>query len=142
LATESSGGLVFQTADCGERHNVFGVALELSDSADAAKVALQRVRSTVKGAYIKRCTVTPRSLLALRLPAVDSSIANVPDDAVNWEDSDRVSTAVRSAGQPTTWRRNDCGVTCQCRRTPAWKARAVSLSAPPHCDVDGGLKRP
>jgi hypothetical protein len=94
LATKSSGALVFQTADCGEKRNVFGVALELSDSADAAKVALQRVRNTVKGAYIKRCTVTPRSLLSLRFPAVDSSIANVPDDAVNWEDSDRISTAV------------------------------------------------
>jgi hypothetical protein len=98
LATKSSGGLVFQTPDCGEKRNVFGVALELSDSADAAKVALQRVRSTVKGAYIKRCTVTARSLLSLRFPAVDSSIANVPDDAVNWEDSDRISTAVWLGG--------------------------------------------
>jgi hypothetical protein len=97
LATKSPGALVFQTVDCGEKRNVFGVALELPDSAAAAKVALQRVRRTVEGAYIKRCTVTPRSLLSLRFPAVDSSIANVPDDAVNWEDSDRVSTAINLA---------------------------------------------
>jgi hypothetical protein len=94
LAKTSPRGLVFQTRDCGDKKNVFGVALDISDVAEAAQVALVRVRTAVNDAYIKRCAVVPRSLLSLRFPAVDTSIANVPDDAVNWDDSDRVSTAV------------------------------------------------
>jgi hypothetical protein len=95
LAPKSSGALTFQTADCGEKRNVFGVALETVDSQDLAKAALERWRGVVKDAYIKRCAVVPGSLLALRFPVVAPSIADVPDDAVNWGDSDRVSTAVR-----------------------------------------------
>jgi hypothetical protein len=94
LAGKAPGGLVFQTRDCGDQRNVFGFALAVADSADSAKATLQSARATVKDAYIKRCGVVPRSLLDLRFPAVESSIANVPDDAVNWEDSDRVSSAI------------------------------------------------
>jgi hypothetical protein len=95
VAPSIPGAFVFQTSDCGENRNVFGIAADISDSADAAKVALQKARSVVKDAYIKRCVVLPGSLLALRFPAVDPSIAGVPDDAVNWDDSDRISTAIR-----------------------------------------------
>jgi hypothetical protein len=97
LAKTSPRVLVFQARDCGDKKNVFGVALDISDMAETAKVALARVRTTVKDAYIKRCVVVSRSLLSLRFPAVDPSIANVPDDAVNWDDSDRVSTLVALA---------------------------------------------
>ena len=72
----------------------FGVALDIAGSADAAKDALRRARGVVNDAYVKRCAVAPRSLLALRFPAIDSSIASVPDDAVNWDDVDRISTAI------------------------------------------------
>jgi len=95
LAPKTPGALVFQTKDCGEKRNVFGVATDISDSADGAKAALQRARGVIKDAYVKRCAVVPGSLLALRFPPVDSSIANVPGDAVNWDDSDRVSTAIK-----------------------------------------------
>jgi hypothetical protein len=94
LAGKAPGGLVFQTRDCGDQRNVFGFALAVADSADLAKATLQGARATVKDAYIKRCAVVPRSLLDLRYPAVESSIANVPDDVVNWEESDRVSSAI------------------------------------------------
>lgn len=97
LATKGLDGLIFQTNDCGEKRNVFGVAIEISESASAAKVALQRARGAVKNAYIKRCAVVSRSLLAHRFPAIDSSIAKVPSDTVNWDDSDRVSNVVRLA---------------------------------------------
>ncbi len=89
------GALIFQTKDCGDKRNVFGVATDISNSADEAKAALQKARAVIKDAYIKRCVVVPGSLLALRFPAVDPSIADVPDDAVNWDDSDRVSTAIK-----------------------------------------------
>ena len=95
LAAKFPGILVFQTSDCGDKRNVFGVALEVSDSADAAKVTFARARGIVKDAYIKRCAVVPQSLLDLRFQVVDPSIASVPDDAVNWEDTDRVSTAIK-----------------------------------------------
>ena len=40
--------------------------------------------NAVKDAYVKKCAVAPHSLLSLRFPAVDASIADVPDSAVNW----------------------------------------------------------
>jgi hypothetical protein len=95
LAVKAPRGLVFQTRDCGDQRNVFGYAVEVADSPDSAKAALQRARGLVKDAYIKRCVVVPRSLLDLRFPAVESSIADVPDDAVNWDDIDRVSTVIK-----------------------------------------------
>ncbi len=95
LAVKFPGILIFQTSDCGDKQNVFGVALEVSDSPDAAKVALAHARGIVKDAYIKRCAPVPQSLLDLRFQAVDLSIADVPADAVNWDDADRLSTAIR-----------------------------------------------
>lgn len=95
LAAKSPGALVFQTKDCGEKRNVFGVAADISASAGGANAALQKARGLTKDAYLKRCVVVPGSLLALRFSAIDSSIASVPDDAVNWDDSDRVSTAIK-----------------------------------------------
>ncbi len=97
LADKGLAGLVFQGKDCGERRTVFGVAVEIVGSADAAKVGLERARRTVKHAYTKRCPVVPRSLLAHGFPAVDPSIADVPSDTVNWQDSDRVSSVIELA---------------------------------------------
>lgn len=68
-----------------------GVA-EIATSDKAGQDALARVRTTVKDAYVKRCDVKPGSLLALRITAIDRSIADVPEDAVNWQDEDRISS--------------------------------------------------
>jgi hypothetical protein len=85
--------LIVQTRDCGARDNVFALAV-LADSADAANVLLPRVQPVVPDAYVKRCDVVPRSLLALRTSVIDPSIYDVPADAVNWDDAARVSEAV------------------------------------------------
>jgi hypothetical protein len=87
--------VIFQSNDCGNVQNLFGVAVNISDSITTARVALGRAASTIKGAYIRRCLVMPHSLLAYGFPAVDASIANVPSDSLNWEDSDRISSVVR-----------------------------------------------
>ena len=95
LAAKWPGGLVFRTADCGEKRELFGWAYRVADSADDAKAALGAAREVAKGAYVKACDVAPRSLLALRVPAVDASIADVPASVgEDWEDQDRVSSAV------------------------------------------------
>jgi len=95
LAAKWPGGLIFRTADCGDKRDVFGWAYRVADSADDAKAALPAAREVAKGAYVKACDVAPRSLLALRVPAVDASIADVPPSvAEDWEDEDRVSSAV------------------------------------------------
>jgi len=95
LAAKGLHVFVFQSNDCGKEQNLFGAAVDVSESIGTAKVALDRVASTAKGAYIRRCDVMPRSLLAHGFPAVDVSIADVPSDALNWEDSDRISTVAR-----------------------------------------------
>lgn len=95
FASVAPNGLVAQMNDCGEKRNVFAWIAAISATEGRAKPALDRVRETVKDAYIKRCDVKPHSLLALRMNAVDPSIADVPATAVNWEEADRVSSARR-----------------------------------------------
>lgn len=85
-------GVVFATADCGDKANVFGFAADVAADPAAAEAALARVRVSLTDAYLKRCDVKPQSLLAHRVHAVDLSIARVPSSAVNWCDEDRVST--------------------------------------------------
>jgi hypothetical protein len=93
LSQGRAGSMVFATRDCGDKKNVFGWAAEIATTPEAAQAALARTRSTIKDAYLKRCEVRPGTLLALKLPAVDPSVADVPEDAVNWSDEDRVSSA-------------------------------------------------
>ena len=95
LAARWPGSLIFRTADCGEKRDVFGWAYRVAESADDAKAALVAARAVASGAYVKACEVAPRSLLALRVSAVDASIADIPISVADeWEDQDRVSSAV------------------------------------------------
>jgi hypothetical protein len=93
LSVRFKDGLVIQTSDCGDARNVFAFASGLEESREAAQSALASTRSAIPDAYVRVCRVKAGSLLAFRVPAVDSSIADVPGDAVNWSDEDRVSSA-------------------------------------------------
>ncbi len=93
-----AGGLVFDARDCGDEKLVYGWAAELAESEFAAQEALARTRKVIPSAYLKRCSVRPGSLLAVRHAAVDRSIADVPDDVVNWSDAQRISTATTVTG--------------------------------------------
>jgi hypothetical protein len=102
LAARWAGGLIFHTAECGDKRDMFGWAYRVAESSDDAKAALAAAREIAKGSYVKPCEVAPRSLLALRVPVVDASIANVPANvADDWEDGDRVSSAVPLANGRT-----------------------------------------
>lgn len=92
LFLRNPNGLITQTNDCGDKQNVFAWVAEIATSANAAQDALTRVRASLKDAYVKRCEAKPNSLLALRIAAIDKSIVDVPGDAVNWQDEDRVSS--------------------------------------------------
>jgi len=92
LAADVPGAIVVQTADCQTKPSMFAVARVTTSAADA-KALLEQVRPRVKDAYVKQCQAATGSLVSLRIPAVDASIANVPVDAVNWDDTDRVSSA-------------------------------------------------
>lgn len=94
LGILESEGLIFQSSDCGDKKNIFGWTATIAITQEAAKTVLRQVRQKIKDAYIKRCEVIPDSLLALRIPAVDASISEVSDTAVNWSDEDRLSTVV------------------------------------------------
>lgn len=85
--------LIVQTHDCGDKKNVFAWVAAVSVSANAAQEALKRVHASLKDAYVKSCDAKPNTLLAARITAIDKSIADVPVDAVNWEDENRVSSA-------------------------------------------------
>jgi hypothetical protein len=88
------GQIVVQMRDCGVQSNVFALVATVADSVEAGRAVLPSVQARVSDAYLKRCALVPRSLLALRVSAIDPSIGNVPADAVNWEDVDRVSSSV------------------------------------------------
>lgn len=93
-----AGGLVATTADCGDRRPVFVWVAVVAESPAAAQAALAQLRERVPDARIRRCTPRPGSLLALGVPVVDASIAQVPADAVNWRDADRVSAVLAMSG--------------------------------------------
>lgn len=99
LVAKQPAALVFQTRDCGEKRNVFGVALGITESAEAARAALQQQGAAAKGAYVKACSVVPRSLLALGFHAVDPSMADPATDDVEMEEADRISTATPLTGE-------------------------------------------
>jgi hypothetical protein len=98
-------GLIVSTADCEKGHPRYVWTVALFDSASAASAALARLRTRLADAYVRRCLVRPDSLLALGIPAVDSSIADVPSNAVNWRDADRVSALLPVKGDAgeTRW---------------------------------------
>ena len=93
FAQSALKSLIVQTADCGDKKNIFAWVPQIAASADSAQIELRRIRESVKDAYVKRCDVKQGTLLALRITAVDASIADVPGDVVNWEEEDRVSSA-------------------------------------------------
>lgn len=85
-------GLIIQTSDCGDSKNVFAWAAKIEAREAAAEKELNEIKNLPDDAYVKKCEVKPGSLLAYRVPAVDASIAEVPANAVNWSDEDRVSS--------------------------------------------------
>ena len=102
-------GLVVQVADCGEARQVFAWSAVVTASAEQAQQALAALQRFAPDAYVKRCKVRAGSLLALRVPAVDPSIARVPASVVNWSEADRISgvAQVGSAGRVVLVRRYD-----------------------------------
>lgn len=92
LAPKVPDALVVRTGDCGDKKSVFAWVPKVATSSEAARAALSRVRATIGNAYLKRCDTRPGTLLALRMSAVDPSIADVPPTAVNWEEKERIST--------------------------------------------------
>ncbi|HET6205768.1 MAG TPA: hypothetical protein VFD98_03100 [Terracidiphilus sp.] len=93
LSAQFKNGLVIQTSECGDEHNVYAFVSGIEDSRAEAQSLLASTRASIPDAYIKECRLKPDSLLGFRVPAVDSSIADVPAGAVNWSDEDRISTA-------------------------------------------------
>ncbi len=93
LSAQFKNGLVIRTSECGDEHNVYAFVSGIEDSGAEAQSLLASTRASIPDAYIKECRLKPDSLLAFRIPAVDSSIADVPAGAVNWSDEDRISTA-------------------------------------------------
>lgn len=91
LAPQMPKALVVQMRDCGEAKTLYAVAEPMANY-DAARAAREKLRAAAPDAYLKLCPVQPGSLLAMRVSAVDASIADVPATAVNWSDADRVTS--------------------------------------------------
>jgi hypothetical protein len=93
------GGLIVRLSDCvGERKPVFLWATTVATSAKEAQAAVADVRDRIKKAVVKRCAAQPGSLLALRVPAVDGSMADAPKPSPTWPVADRSASVWRLAG--------------------------------------------
>lgn len=151
LAPVAPHGLVVASSDCGDAKPPFLFAAAIAPTADAARRELEPLKTVAPNAHVKPCSVKPGSLLALRVNAVDPSIAAVPKDAVNWTDEDRVSAVQQLAADTFLVivrrfldRPND---PLEGRRTRVLLARTgnapVSLSddcfAPSHAAIAGGF---
>ncbi len=90
-AAGEGAGLIVANRDCVPPRAGYVWAAATTDSPEAAAAALARLETRIAGARIERCTVRTPSLLALGIPAVDASIVDVPANAVNWTDADRMS---------------------------------------------------
>jgi hypothetical protein len=86
LLKDFPDGFVVQTSDCGEPTNKFAWVAEAATSRDDAQTTLFQLRAVVKDAYIKRCDARPGTLLALRINAVDASVAEMSDWGFDEED--------------------------------------------------------
>lgn len=87
----AADGLIFQTGDCGDKKNIFGWAAKVDKDRKSAEATRRALRERVPDANVRLCEVKQGSLLAHRISAVDISIADVPETAVNWDDRDMVS---------------------------------------------------
>jgi hypothetical protein len=79
-------GFVVQTSDCGEPRSRYAWIAEATTSPEAAQTALLQLRAVVKDAYIKPCDARPGTLLALRINAVDASVAEMSNWGYHEED--------------------------------------------------------
>ena len=95
----SGGGLIVRASDCvGENKPVLLWATTVASTAKEAQTAVADIRDRIKKAVVKRCDAKPGSLLALRVPAVDGSIADAPKPSSTWSAADRMATPWRLAG--------------------------------------------
>lgn len=93
--------LVASTDQCENLEpNRWVVTLKPVDSrSTAALLADEWKRRGRSDAYVRLCRVRPDSPLAIGQASVDPSIAEVPANAVNWSDEDRVSRAALIPGK-------------------------------------------
>jgi hypothetical protein len=92
------------SADCENlQPGVYLAVAAITADREKAGEAAARLRTEAGSAHVRECRPKPGSRIALGVPAVDASIRNVPDDAVNWTDDDRVSTVVKLPGSGYLW---------------------------------------
>ncbi len=84
-------GFVVRTTDCGDEADGFAWVAEASLSPETAQAALSRLRGSLTDAYARPCDARPGTLLALRMTAVDPSIADMSD--WGYDPADGVSSA-------------------------------------------------
>jgi len=95
---------IVASGDCESlRPNLFLTVAAMAPDRGAADAALQKLKLRISDAYIRECRPKPYTALIWGLPLIDPSIQNVPADAVNWSEQDRVSTLIRLSEAAFLW---------------------------------------
>lgn len=94
LSKHFPDGSVVQMSDCGGSENLFTWVARAAATPEEAETEISRLQDAgIKNVSVMPCEVIAGTLLAWRTSAVDASIADVPENSINWSDRDRVSSA-------------------------------------------------
>jgi len=87
---------IVHSNDCSNlKPGLFLLVSHISGKDRTPEEVLTEIRTDVVDAYSRPCSVVTPSLLSLRIPVIHASIDQVPVDAVNWSNEDRVSQLLK-----------------------------------------------
>ncbi len=86
---------VIASSDCASFRAGFYLTVVRSAQSQPAAADLRKLKSHIPDANVRTCNPRPGTRIALGLPLIDASIANVPANSVNWTDEDRISTVTK-----------------------------------------------
>jgi hypothetical protein len=95
---------VVASNDCvGLRPGLYLAVAMIAASRSEAEAAVSKLRAEVPDGYVRECSPKANTTLAFGIPLVDKSIWDVPSNAVNWSDSDRLSSVHRLPVRGYLW---------------------------------------
>ncbi len=90
--------IIFSDECSNLKSGLFFLVSDMITQPEKEKGKLKIAKSKIKDAYARKCQIKNKGMLDLGLPVIHPSIEKVPDSAVNWDDSDRVSELKHVAG--------------------------------------------
>ncbi|MDH5178283.1 MAG: hypothetical protein OEY07_01270, partial [Gammaproteobacteria bacterium] len=99
LKNQFSDARIISSNDCTNlKPSLIFLVAGIYNTSEAAEKGLSTVRQSIKDAYHRPCNIKYEGLLYFDIPIIHPSIEKVPDDAVNWDDSDMMTELFSFSG--------------------------------------------